>query len=71
MSFLFIPIISLLHEGDNSDGMHADVHIMDIDDSESDKPKEKRDPTADIKHFFKPMAHTPGSKSGQSRCNAC
>jgi hypothetical protein len=50
--------------------MHKDVHVMDID-SETEKPKEKRNATADIKQFFKPMPHVPGEKSGRSRCESC
>jgi hypothetical protein len=54
----------------DKDGMHKDMHVMDID-SKTEKPKEKRNATADIKQFFKPMPHVPGDKSGRSRCESC
>ncbi|KAF8910493.1 hypothetical protein CPB84DRAFT_1821348 [Gymnopilus junonius] len=53
------------------DGMHKDMHVMDIDDSDKDEPKEKRNVTADVKHFFKAMPRVPGHKSGQSCCESC
>lgn len=69
---LYISFCCLLDQNLDGDGMHNDVHVMSIDESDSgDKPKEKRNPTADVKHFFKPAPHVPGSKSGRSRCESC
>ncbi|KAM6489097.1 hypothetical protein JOM56_015115 [Amanita muscaria] len=63
---------TILDQNDrDADGMHNDVHVMDINDSEADKPKKKRNATADIKHFFTPALPVSGSKSGRARCETC
>ena len=41
-----------------------------IDDEDTTKSK-KLAPTGDVKHFFKPLPHTPNGPKARSRCVAC
>ena len=43
------------------DGMHEDVHVQSIDESDNDQEAWmliKTQPTADTEEFFKPVAHS-------------
>ena len=43
------------------DGMHKDVHVQSIDESDDDQEAQmlnKTWPTADTEEFFKPVAHS-------------
>ena len=53
--------------------MYKDVDIMQIssDDQSDSRPKNKRNPTADIEQFFEPARHVKGGKRGRRRCKAC
>ena len=53
--------------------MYKDVNIMEIssDDQSDSRPKNKRNPTADIEQFFEPARHVKGDKRGQHQCKAC
>jgi hypothetical protein len=57
----------------DENGMYKDVHVMEITsgDESDDKPKNKRNPTADIDKFFEPTKHIKGEKRGRRQCRAC
>jgi hypothetical protein len=53
--------------------MYKDVNVMEIssDDQSDTRPKNKRNPTADIEHFFEPARLVKADKRGRRRCKAC
>ena len=60
------------------DGMHKDVHVQSIDESDDDQEAcmlNKTWPTADTKEFFKPVAHSEkpvkGDKKKHMKCMPC
>ena len=59
----------------NKDGMHHDVHVMEIENNESDsqatKRSNKKNPTADVEEFFEKVPHQKGDKKGRRRCISC
>ena len=69
-NFSFICTITETNPAVDNDGMHLDVHVISIDDEDTTKVT-KLAPTADVKHFFKPLPHTPNGPKARSRCVAC
>ena len=59
----------------NKDSMHHDVHVMEIENDESDsqatKRPNKKNPTADVEEFFEKVPHQKGDKKGRRRCISC
>ena len=55
--------------------MHRDVHVMDIEDSESESQgaqrPNKKNPSADVDEFFEKVPHQKGDKKGRRRCKSC
>jgi hypothetical protein len=53
--------------------MHVDVHIPEISSREEDPSakKKNKDPTADLKHFFKEATPIAGSNKARSQCTSC
>ena len=55
--------------------MHRDVHVMDIEESESESQEtqrpNKKNPTADVDEFFEKVPHQKGDKKGRRRCKSC
>jgi hypothetical protein len=53
--------------------MHADVHVSEISSGEEDPvaKKKNKDPTADLKYFFKAAAPVAGSNKARSQCTLC
>src|SRR5271156_2680397 len=55
--------------------MHHDVHVMDIEDSESESQgaecPNNKNPTADVDEFFEKVPHQKGDKKGGRRCKSC
>lgn len=57
----------------DSEGMHRDVHVTEISSGDEDEGhnKKNKDPTADLKHFFKDAPRLPGSKKARVQCESC
>jgi hypothetical protein len=59
----------------DSDGMHKDVNIQRIDESDNDHDPPKKlnnsQPTADIDRFFQGIPKLPEAKKGQVICISC
>lgn len=59
----------------DNEGMHHDVHYMDIGDSESESQgtqrPNKKNPTADVDEFFEKVPHQKGDNKGRRRCKSC
>jgi hypothetical protein len=59
----------------DNEGMHRDVHVMDIDDSETESQgtqrPNKKNPTADVDEFFEKVPPQKGDKKGRRRCKCC
>ena len=57
------------------DGMHEDVHVQSINESDNDQEAwmlNKTRPTADTKEFFKPVAHSEKPVKGdKKKCLKC
>ena len=60
------------------DGMHEDVHVQSIDESDNDQEAQmpiKTQPTADTEEFFKPVAHSEKpvkcDKKKHMKCMPC
>jgi hypothetical protein len=53
--------------------MYKDVDVLEIDtDAPSGSEKQKKkNPTADINHFFKASVHIKGDKCGRRLCMSC
>jgi hypothetical protein len=52
--------------------MYEDVVVLDIDsDSTDPENKNKKNPKADIEHFFEPAKHVKGDKKGRRLCKTC
>jgi hypothetical protein len=53
--------------------MHTDVHVSEISSGEEDPvaKKKNKDPTADLKYFFKAAAPVAGSNKARSQCTLC
>jgi len=70
------PLTAPLDDSVDANGMHGDVRIQEIEDSEDDAPASlnKTRPTADIEHFFKKVTaskRTPGDKKSRVVCDCC
>ena len=65
---------SVTDDSHNNEGMHCDVHVMDIEDSESESQgaqrPNKKNPTANVDEFSEKIAHQ-GDKKGHQRCKSC
>ncbi|KAI0296900.1 hypothetical protein BC826DRAFT_967926 [Russula brevipes] len=56
----------------DKNGMYEDVVVLDIDsDSTDPENKNKRNPKADIEHFFEPAKLVKGDKKGRQLCKTC
>ena len=52
--------------------MYKDVDVLEIDsDAPSGSEKQKKNPTADIDHFFKASVRIKGDKRRQRLCMSC
>ena len=69
--WLYFPGSSNVEKDEN--GMYKDVDVLEIDSnvpSGSEKQK-KKNPTADIDHFFKASVRIKGDKRGRRLCVSC
>lgn len=59
----------------DENGMYKDVNVIDIDsDTPSDRDtvkKNKKNPTADLDHFFEAAQRAKGDKRGRRQCKLC
>jgi hypothetical protein len=56
----------------DENGMYKDVDVLEIDsDMPSDSEKKKKNPTADIEHFFEALARLKGDTGRRRRCRPC
>ena len=71
---LLIFLIRQFADDLDDSGMHKDVRVMDIDDSDAEGAPSRRKkvfPTADIDAFFVKVPHLKGDKRGRRKCNLC
>jgi hypothetical protein len=68
----YLPCYSISDGDRDSDGMHLDVHVAEIEsEAEGTQRPNKKNPSADIEEFFEKVPHRKGDKKGRRRCKSC